>query len=166
MRLVLGERMRWSLFLLIGLSFSQLSRAKDNHRTIPAEVFWQAGFPWLAEGALENPEPFEMPVYQLSCASCLESFTAILKGEEDPAALFFLNTAQPEDREVAHAMIAAVLAQPNAQEQRRVFRELLDAYLAAPELYLNDLPQWWQTCQKAWGKDQFLPMIRSPGRRP
>ena len=120
-------------------------------RIIPADAFWEVGFPWLAGEGNSSLEPFEMPVYQLSCASCLESFGAILKGEEEPSSLFFLNTHKPEDREVAHAMIATVLAQPDEENQRRVFRKLLEAYLVAPELYLNDLSEWRRTCLKEWG---------------
>ncbi|GAB5559965.1 MAG: hypothetical protein SynsKO_16120 [Synoicihabitans sp.] len=113
---------------------------------IPEEAFWEAGFPWLAVEPSENPEPFEIPVYQLSCSSCLDSFAAILSGEEEPSTLFFLNTSKPEDREVARTLIATVLVQTSDSARRAKFRELLDAYLAAPEIYLNDLLTWRQLC--------------------
>ena len=145
--------MRRTLFILLSLSVLLVGQAKDDHRTIPAEAFWATGFSWFVESAETNPEPFEMPVYQLSCASCLESFGAILNGEEEPSSLFFFNTHKPEDREVAHAMIATVLAQPDEENQRRVFRKLLAVYLVAPERYLNDLPQWRRTCVDAWGSE-------------
>ncbi len=107
-------------------------------------------------------EPYEMPVYQLSCASCLESFAAILAGEVEGMPLFFLNTAKPEAREVARALIVTVMAQPTSADQRRVFRDLLGAYLAAPEIYLNDLPQWRRTCLDAWGDGPTVPSNTQP----
>lgn len=125
--------------------------AEVEARTIPAEVFWQQGFPWWDDTGQDVVEPWEIPVYQLSCATCLESFTAILNGEEEPAALFFLNTSNLADRAVAQTLIATVLAQPNETEQRRVFRELLGKFVAAPEIYLNDSVLWRQICEKAWG---------------
>lgn len=140
------------LIAMAGMGLLLIANARAESREIAAKVFWEAGFPWLAEAGESNPEPFEMPVYQLSCASCLESFGAILKRAEEPSSLFFLNTHKPEDREVAHAMIATVLAQPDAASQRRVFRKLLAAYLVAPELYLNDLPQWRRICFDLWGE--------------
>lgn len=154
--------MRWLFHTLLGLAVLSAGMANDNPRAIPAEAFWESGFPWLATGEAEEARPYEMPVYQLSCASCLESFAAILDGEEDPSSLFFLNTAQRADREVAHAMIATVLAQTDETEQRRVFRFLLGAYLAAPELFLNSPEQWREICLEAWGDGAVRPENPEP----
>lgn len=154
--------MRRLIEILLGLSLTLTSLAAAEHRTIPAEVFWESGFPWLASEDGAEGEPFEIPVYQISCASCLESFAAILDGEEDPSPLFFLNTAKLPDREIAHALIATVLAQSEEAEQRRVFRYLLGAYMAAPELYLNDPAQWRETCLEAWGDGPVAPADPRP----
>ena len=86
---VLDGSMLRLIKILLGLTLAWLGMAAAEHRTIPAEVFWESGFPWLASEDVAGAEPFEIPVYQLSCASRLESFTAILKGEEEPSPLFF-----------------------------------------------------------------------------
>lgn len=154
--------MRGAFLISVSLILASAGGAKTQTSTIPEEVFWESGFPWLASEDDVGSKPFEMPVYQLSCASCLESFAAILSGAEEPSPLFFLNTANLPDREIAHAMIATVLAQPAEAEKRRVFRFLLGAYLAAPELYLNDPGQWRETCLEAWGEGPIEPSDPRP----
>ena len=121
-------------------------------RVLPKEAFWQAGFPWLADPEADESsrQPWEIPVYQLSCASCLESFAAILKGEEGPSKLFFFNTAKRSNRGVAQAMVAAALTHSELAAQGQVFRLLLGAFLKAPEEYLNDLEAWRALCQQHW----------------
>lgn len=154
--------MRRFFLILFCLSVAWFGAAAAEHRTIPAEVFWESGFPWLASEDMAGEEPFEIPVYKMSCASCLESFAAILSGEEEPSPLFFLNTVKLPDREIAHALIATVLAQSEGAEQRRVFRYLLGAYMAAPKLYLNDPAQWRETCLEAWGNGPVEPSDPRP----
>lgn len=117
---------------------------------MPEERIWQTGFPWLAEEGASS-QPFEVPVYQLSCASCLETFAALLNGEEEPSALFLLNTAQLHDREIARVLIATTLAQPGMKAQRQVFRHLLKEFVSDPEGYLNDPAAWRQFCMTNWG---------------
>ena len=73
-----------------------------------------------------------------------------------------MNTAKLPDREIAHALIATVLAQSEGTEQRRVFRFLLGAFMASLELYLNDPAQWRETCLEAWGEGPVAPTDPRP----
>lgn len=140
---------RGILIVGIGLLVTRGAALGEAH-TLPKEAFWQVGLPWLMESEEAERQPWEMPVYQLSCASCLESFAAILAGEEDPAELFFLNTLKRSNRGVAQAMVAAALTHSELAAQGQVFRLLLGAFLKAPEEYLNDLEAWRALCQQHW----------------
>lgn len=129
--------------------------AEPSH--IAPEVFWETGLPWLAPEEIAGSQPREIPVYQLSCASCLESFAAILSGDEEPSAIFLLNTSKQTDREVARVLLAVVLAQPNEANRRGVFRDLLADYLQSPADYLNDPVAWQVHALAKWGQSGELP---------